>query len=217
MNTHFALPLTRVKTSLLCVMLASALVACGTTPHSPGSTNNLLQQANEAMNAGAPDRAAELLTQASKLNPTSELVWVKLAQAQFERQDYPKAIDAATEALARSPNSAEARSIIFVSSMRLAVTSLGEIRADTPLSDTNKSEAETLVKELRDTLGEAILIPGVKPANRPAARPRPRPTVPTTTAKPQADAPTPPVASKPQPAATPTPSTTSSDPFGALR
>ncbi|MGQ5523281.1 tetratricopeptide repeat protein [Chitinimonas sp. PSY-7] len=217
MNTKFDPPVSRLKNGLLCVLVASTLVACGSA-RPPSSSDSLLKQANEAMNAGAQDRAAELLIQATKQNPTNEVVWVKLAQVQFERQDYPKAIDAATEALARSPNSTEARSIIFVSSMRLAVTSLSEIRADTPLSDSNKSEAETLVKELRDTLGESILIPGVKSINRPAARPRPRPIA----TKPQADTPATPAApaavapavtAKPQPA----PSTPSADPFGALR
>ena len=217
MNTKLTPSIFCLKNGLLSVFVATALIACGSA-RPPASSDSLLKQANEAINAGAQDRAAELLIQATRQNPTSEVAWIKLAQVQFDRQDYPKAIDAATEALARSPNSAEARSIIFVSSMRLAVTSLSEIRADTPLSDSNKSEAETLVKELRDTLGESILIPGVKAANRPAARSRSR-SVTTKAETPTASQPSapasapPPVTAKPQ---TP-PNTPSADPFGALR
>lgn len=208
MSTRQVLSPKWMKSGLICAVIVSGLTACGTS-RPPITSDALMQQANEAMSSGAQDKAADLLVQASKLNPTSDAIWVKLAQAQFERQDYPKAIDAATEALARSPNSAEARGIIFVSSMRLAVSSLSEIRADTPLSEGNKTEAEVLVKELRDTLGEAILIPGAKPLPKPAQRVRPRPVAKAA----EAPATAPAAAPKPQPAQ----STAASDPFGALR
>jgi hypothetical protein len=187
---------------LFAIMSVVMLGACAALPP-PASPDALIQQAGDALKSGAPDQAVDLLTQASKANPANNEVWVKLSQAQFERQNYPKAIEAATEALARSPGNAEARSVMFVSSMRLAVNSLAEIRSDNPLSEGSRSEAEQLVKQLRETLGESVLVPGI---SKPVAKPRSRPA----TARTESPATTP---AKQQAVA----SGNGADPFGALR
>lgn len=194
---------------LVPLMFILTLGACATTP-SAVTPDSLVQQADAAMKNGSSEQAVDLLNQASKLNPANNDVWVKLAQAQFERQNYPKAIEAGTEALARAPGNAEARSVIFVASMRLAVNSLAEIRADNPISEGSRGEAEQLVKQLRETLGESILVPIGKAAT---AKPRaPRPAVARSDSAPVA-AP----AAKPAAAAPAATASNSNDPFGALR
>lgn len=202
MNINISRPFIRFAALPILLVLCLSLGACATPPTVTISPTALLQQAGDAITIGAPEKAVELLTQASKLDPADKTVWVKLAQAHFERRDYPKAVSAATEALARSPDNAQARSVIFVSSMRMAVNSLNDIRKDTPLSDDSKSEAEQLVKSLRDNLGESVLIPEAK-AKVAVTHTRPKPSG-------KADAPVTAAAPK-------VTTTASNDPFGALR
>lgn len=149
------------RKSIYFIAAIIGLAGCASNPTSDSSA--LVQQASQAMASGSNEKAIDLLSQATKSNPTDADAWARLAQAYFDTKDYPRAITAASEALARQPNQQEARGIQFVASMRLAMSTLADIRKTNQLNGNNRAEAEQVVKSLRETLGETILLPGNRP------------------------------------------------------
>lgn len=116
----------------------------------------------------------DALKDAIKRDPDSADLRLKLAQAQFDEHNYPAAIEAANQAIAMKAPGSEARSILFVSSMRLAMDTLAQIRSESQLNGSTRTEAEKLVKSLRETLGESVLLPPVATPGKitPAAEPK---------------------------------------------
>jgi len=214
-----------IKQALL-IAVALSLGACATGNPDGKLTDlppmdKLLESADQTLAGGDRDAAVRQYTQAAAANPTSAKPWVKIAQTEFEANNYPATIQAADEAMKRDTTSKEAKALAVVASLRVAVQALADMRKDVQLRGTTRSEAEQLAKSLRETLGQDVLVPAAaeKPAT-PAPKPKSKTTRP---AKPAADAapstaPTAPAAAtKP---ATPAPAKNAkagNDPFSALQ
>ena len=63
--------------------------------------------------------------------------------------------------LQRDPADRTAKSIRAVAGLRVATQSLNELRSDVELKGNARSDAIGLVKVMRDTLGESVLVPPV--------------------------------------------------------
>lgn len=146
------------RKSIYFIAAIIGVAGCASNPTSDSGA--LVQQASQAMASGSNEKAIDLLNQATQANPIDADAWARLAQAHFDTKDYPRAITAASEALARKPDHQEARGVQFVASMRLAMLTLSEIRKTSQLNGNNRAEAEQVVRSLRETLGETILLPG---------------------------------------------------------
>ncbi|WP_137938696.1 tetratricopeptide repeat protein [Chitinivorax sp. B] len=217
----------KVKLVVLTSVMA-VLTGCATTQP---NIDALRQEATESLAAGANDKAIELLEQVAKSSPTDKDVWVKLAQAYLDKQDYPRAVNAAAEALARDSANFDAKSIMFVSSARLAAMTLTDLRKQDQFVPKRRGEAERLVMAMREALGDSSVAPVVedsgkarsprrplvtgtppqaqspKVADRPVAQPASQPaTVPVAVTPPKAP-----------PKNEPAPANKNADPFGALR
>jgi tetratricopeptide (TPR) repeat protein len=213
-------------------MLSGAVIACGVMSGCATNPSNTLSASPEAFNKALAD--ADALSKAGNQNdallayqklaaadPTREEPWSRIAQVQFQQQHYGQAIVAAQEALQRDQTDRGAKSVLAVAGLRVATESLGELRQDASLQGDAKSDAQTLAKQLRDTLGEDTLFP---PEQKKVIRkPRYVKKVAKAAQKSQeaadtAAAPAAPTAPAPAPAA-PAAKTTgnAADPFSALR
>lgn len=108
-----------------------------------------------------PKESIDKLTSKISRNPEDADLRLKLAQAEFENRNYPAAIDAANQAAKLGSPGTDAKSILFVSSMRLAMDTLAQLRTASQLNGNTRAEAEKLVKSLRVALGEDVLLPPV--------------------------------------------------------
>ena len=155
--------------------LSLILAACATLPEKPPavvSVEQAVAQADEAGKLGQLDKAYAALSESAKANPTRKEPWLKTAQLNFDAGNYGQAIVAAQEALQRDGTDRAAQSIVAVSALRLATRTLSDMVRQDSLNGSVRSEAETLAKSLRDSLGETILVP------RPAPPSQVRPTAP---------------------------------------
>jgi tetratricopeptide (TPR) repeat protein len=150
-----------------------ALCACSTTaPVKPSpavkpSLDQVLGQATEASRAGQKEQALKLLQQASTDYPTDKAPWLQKAQIRFEGGQYGEAILDAQQALKRDPTDKVANSIVAISGLRLSTTALADLARQNNLTGSLRSESQDLAKLLRESIGEAVLVPPVKA--RPAA------------------------------------------------
>lgn len=150
-----------------CVALAVSvlLAACASRPAAPSpeqlaaDLQTSMEQAQSARQAGDLPKAATLLQDAAKANPTSKQPWVKLAQMQFEAGNYSAAIVAAEEALQRDAADQTALSVLSVSGLRIAANSLQQLRKTNAVSGSTRVEAEALAHTIRESLGEDVLVP----------------------------------------------------------
>jgi hypothetical protein len=167
-------------------------------PQAVMSLEEHLAQAARAESTGDRERARGLYRQASKAYPVAEEPWRKLAESYFNVGDYGNAIQASQEVMQRNPKDPVAASVLAISGLRLSTQALSILRdqADAqrarlsnggrPLTKSAiivaaRLEAETLARNLRDVLGEPVLVPSEAPAAGPSqnSRPRPRPAAPT--------------------------------------
>lgn len=210
----------RAVTVSVCAATLLALSACSSTkfsvndvdagdPQAIMSLEEHLAQAGRAEGSGDKDKARGLYRQAARAYPVAEEPWRKLAESYFNVGDYGNAILASQEVMQRNPKDPTAASVLAISGLRLSTQALGVLReqadaqrakAGTAAKPMTKSaiivaarlEAETLARNLRDVLGEPVLVPNDPPAaGQPANRPRAlggaaRPVTPT--AKPAAAA-----------------------------
>ena len=198
------------------VIAAACLAGCAQTPPVAQTApaieplQQTLQRAGEASAQGGKDRARELYATAARTYPTSKEPWQKLAQDHFESKNYGQAILAAQEVLQRDPADNVATSILAVSGLRVAAAGLtGMRRQQNRLNGDTRTEAEDIVRKLRELLGEPVLVPSV-PVATPAAGStpvRPRPV-----ARPAAK----PAASASAPAAAPQKGDSSANPFNLM-
>lgn len=149
------------------LLLAQVMTGCAGTG-GPGQTStlgqDLMKEAQQAVSSGARLRAQNLLEEATRSNPTDKQPWIKLAQLHFEQGQYAQAITAGQEVLARDRTNLDARSIVLVSSLRIAAKSLEELSASNQLAGDTRTEARKVTHLLRETLGETVLVPANKPA-----------------------------------------------------
>lgn len=210
---------------LVCGMIAGCATQGNSTPPTPEAFNKALSDADTVAKNGDQDRAIALYQQLAKTDPTREEPWSRIAQIQFAQAHYGQAIVAAQEALQRDQTDRQAKSVLAVAGLRVATQSLGELRQDAALAGDAKSDAQTLAKQLRDTLGEATLFPP-DPNDKPAPKkrrivrhvakqaPKANDSADTVAAAPAANAPAQAPAAAPAKAAQ---SGGASDPFSALR
>jgi len=171
---------------------------------------SVMSSSDKAIAAGDNEKALALLDAGAKAYPTSPQPWLKKAQLYFKASNYPSAILAAEETIQRDPANEEAKAIALVSSLRIAVKYVSDLRALNDVKGDVRPDAEQLARKLRDTLNATVLVPtGTKEA---AAEPEPRPA-PIRYRRPP---PTPRLATPAAPAVEPPPSG-SSNPFGSLK
>src|ERR1700744_4413374 len=166
----------------LFVKLSGVVLACGVIAGCASQSNNVattpeafnksLADADTVAKSGDQDKAMALYQQLAKSDPTREEPWSRMAQIQFTQGHYGQAIVDAQEALQRDQSDRAAKSVLAVAGLRVATTSLGELRQDASLAGDAKSDAQALAKQLRDTLGEASLFPPEQPADNPPPKKR---------------------------------------------
>lgn len=129
---------------------------------------------SELMDKGAGfdrnDLKADALQQyeeAARIYPTSKLPWLRIAQMQFESNNYGEAIVAAQQVVARDATDKVAISILSVSGLRIATKAVADLSKNQALVGSMRTEARQLADVLRESLGENVLVPAV------AAQPRP--------------------------------------------
>jgi tetratricopeptide (TPR) repeat protein len=108
---------------------------------------------------GKTDDAVELLKQATEKYPENKEPWNRLAKMYFDDGDYGEAIEAADEVLELDESDQSAKVIRAVSGLRVASQSLVDLRDDANLQGSARADAVSLVKVLRETLGEDVLLP----------------------------------------------------------
>ncbi len=224
--------------SMLMVM-AFGLVACSSTPSSktdadaqPQAITTLeehLVRARQAEESGEKDKARELYRAAAKAYPVAEEPWQKLAESYFNSGDYGNAILASQEVMQRDPQDPVAASVQAISGLRLSTQALTTLREQAeaqrvkaggapgkPLTNASiivaaRLEAETLTRQLREVLGEPVLVPQAvsvtgqrgRPRALPAVRPVTPVAAPAATAAPIVKPVTPVVPARPTPAGNP--------------
>lgn len=160
----------------------------------------LMEQAAATEKSGTKDAAIKQYEEAAKAYPASKLPWARVAQIQFDAANYGEAIVAAQQVVSRDEKDKVAHSILSVSGLRVSTKALADLSRQNELSGSIRSEAQSLTKVLRESLGEQVLVP--------VATPRPAPPPPSVQPRPPARA--------SAPAAPSTPSG-GGNPFGALK
>lgn len=146
----------------------------------------LMQDADARYNVQDIDGAKSLFTKAAAADPTREAPWYRLAQINFDQQNYGRAIVDAQEVLQRNSSDAHAESILTVAGLRVAIQALERLHGESDQQGPAHVEAEKLAEKMRETLGQDVLIPPDsmvvkrrpvtrRPARRAAAVPKPAP------------------------------------------
>lgn len=212
---------------LFVAVILSVIGVCGCSSVGGGDQNKIrdmpieavVGSSDRAVASGDNEKALALLDSGAKAYPTSPLPWLKKAQIYFNAGNYPSAILAAEEAIQREPRNEEAKSIALVSSLRIAVKYVSDLRALNDLKGDVRPDAEQLARKLRDTLNATVLVPTAPGARQISAdsdarsqAPRyRRPAASSTTAAPATRA------SSPMPVQEDAPASGSGNPFGSLK
>ena len=167
------------RTLVVCAA-ALSLAACAVNPTQPApapqteALPELMHQAETAAAAGDKAKARDLYQAATKNDPTSKAPWVKLAEGYFEEGDYGNAVLAAQEVLHRDNTDNVGAGILAVSGLRISTAALTVLRQQNNINAGTRGEAETLTRNLRELLGEQILVPRPVEAAAPPPRQRAR-------------------------------------------
>lgn len=121
--------------------------------------DQLMQQADARYDAQDIDGAKALYSKAAAADPTRENPWYRLAQINFDQQNYGRAIVDAQEVLQRNPSDSNAESILTVAGLRVAVQALGRLHDESNQQGPAHVEAEKLAAKMRETLGQDVLVP----------------------------------------------------------
>jgi len=121
--------------------------------------DQLMQQADARYNAQDIDGAKALYAKAAAADPTRENPWYRLAQINFDQQNYGRAIVDAQEVLQRNPSDTNAESILTIAGLRVAVQALGRLHDENNQQGPAHVEAEKLAAKMRETLGQDVLVP----------------------------------------------------------
>jgi len=181
---------------VMALMLVSALAACASAPKKPvvGSFDTTMANAEAQVATVGADASIKAFEDAAKADPTRKEPWVRIAQLQFDRGNYARAIVAAEEVLQRDPDDLVADGVLTVAGFRVANQSLQRLQGRGALaSDTARKEAQTLADTLRSTMGDSVLA---------VEKPKPRPRAATRASSRRQAAP---AAAPSAPAATPAP------------
>ena len=210
-------------------LLAAALTGCATPeapPTAPASVpatptlQSFLDAGAKARKEGTRNKERDAYRAAAAAYPTSKQPWLKLAEGYFEDADYGNTILAAQEVLHRDAADQVATSMLAVSGLRVANTALTSMRKQNSLGADTRSQAEGVAKQLREVLGEPVLVPKSDNANAapaPVRRPAPPARRPANAAAPAAEAPATTPAAAPAPAAPAKPPAKPANPFDKLK
>jgi hypothetical protein len=197
--------------NLLAIFTAMVLAGCSSNPKAnedllkPKTVelSLLMEQAAATEKTGAREAALKEYAEAAKMYPASKLPWVRVAQIQFDAENYGEAIVAAQQVVARDDKDKIAHSILSVSGLRVSTKALSDLSKQNDLSGSVRNEAQNLTRVLRESLGEQVLVPSTSSVRPPPSVQPPRPPV----SRPPA-----------QPSPAPTGSSTGGgNPFGALK
>jgi hypothetical protein len=122
-------------------------------------------QTDDLIKSGKTDDAIGMLNKVAQENPARKEPWLKKAKIYFDAGDYGNAIVASEEVLQRDKTDQTAKGIRAVSGLRVATQSLNDLRGDNNLKGSARADALSLVKTLRETLGEDVLVPPVPKAS----------------------------------------------------
>ncbi|SBV53231.1 hypothetical protein XBLMG947_4042 [Xanthomonas bromi] len=159
---------------MFALVLLSALVGCASAPKKappPSSFDDTMSRAEAEVTSGGAEQALKTFEDAGRADPTRKEPWVRMAQLQFDRANYARAIVAAQEVLQRDPNDLVADGVLTVAGFRIANQSLQRLQGRGALaSGTARKEAETLASTLRATMGDDILQPDEPKKRKPSVR-----------------------------------------------
>jgi hypothetical protein len=169
----------------ICLALTGLVIGCAVTPkpappvEAPATPTfeSLMSDAGRARQEGSRNKERDIYRSAAAAYPTRKEAWAKLADSYFEAKDYGNAILSAQEVIQRDASDPVAQSILAVSGLRVSTGAIAELRRQKILNPDTRSQAEEIVGNLREVLGQDVLIP--KPAESPtadSAATRPRPT-----------------------------------------
>lgn len=188
-----------VSRTLQVLLLVSLLSACASAPLQLTDVqfDEKLAETDLKVDAfgkaGKLDEASLALKGLAAMNTARKEPWLRLARIHFDNGNYGEAITAADEVLQRDSSDLAAKSIRAVSGLRVATRSLEDIQKDQSLAGAARPDAEKLATLLRETLGEAVLVPPIvvpeppQEVRKPVRKRRPRrirkvPAVPTAAA-----------------------------------
>lgn len=156
--------LTAMLRPALVPALSIALVACAHTPKTPPIPPYDLWMAKAEASVRAQDVAGAKANfrKASEADPKAKEPWRRLAELDFNAQDYGPAIVEAQEVLKRDPMDTTAQSVLTVSGLRVALDALGMIHRETDPNGPAHLEAAKVARKLRETLGQDVLVPPKK-------------------------------------------------------
>ncbi len=116
---------------MFALVLLSALVGCASAPKKappPSSFDATMSRAEAEVTNGGPEQALKTFEDAGRADPTRKEPWVRIAQLQFDRANYARAIVAAQEVLQRDPNDLVADGVLTVAGFRIANQSLQRLQ-----------------------------------------------------------------------------------------
>lgn len=152
----------RVRFVMLLLMIP-VFAGCSlmkTKPEPTGpSYDQLMQQAAARYKAQDIDGAKVLYSKAADAAPTRGEPWYRLAEINFDQQNYGHAIVDAQEVLRRDRTDTNAESILTVAGLRVAVQALGRLHDESDQQGPAHAEAEKLAAKMRETLGQEVLVP----------------------------------------------------------
>jgi tetratricopeptide (TPR) repeat protein len=147
------------------IVLAASLGACATEPPAPPKAPPTLaayvHAADVAAKAGKPEEAGGWLKAAIAAFPADKTPRLRMAQLQFECQNYGDAIARAQEVLDRDPDDLVAHSLVAVSGLRVSSKALADLARKNNLTGDVRAEAQDLARILRANVG-GELIPAPK-------------------------------------------------------
>jgi hypothetical protein len=207
--------------TILCIAL---LVGCSSTPKpvevekpKVAELNLLMDQGAALEKTGQKDEALLKYKDAAKSYPTSKLPWLKVAQIEFDGTNYGEAIVAAQQVVARDQRDKVAHSILSVSGLRVSTKALADLSRQNELSSSVRSEAQSLAKILRESLGETVLVPTQTVVDAPRASSTSSTSASSTSNSSPVSRTAPTRSSKPVPATAAGSSSGGGNPFGALK
>lgn len=154
--------------NLLSIVLLGAFLAlsgCATDKKMASADDfmELLGQSSTKVDAlldkGNQEEAVRVLDDLAKKNPDRKEPFARKAKIYFDAGNYAQAIVAAEEVLQRDSTDRSAKSIRAVAGLRVAAQSLADLRNDVELKGNARSDAASLAKVMRETLGEEVLVP----------------------------------------------------------
>tara|TARA_A100001391_G_scaffold202678_2_gene192908 strand:+ start:3403 stop:4014 length:612 start_codon:yes stop_codon:yes gene_type:complete len=173
-----------IRLVTVAIMLATLSACSMMSGRKSAEYGEQMGRAEGALSNDKVDVALVSFANAAKADPTRKEPWVRIAQIQFDRNNYAHAIVAAEEALQRDARDLIAEGILTLSGLRIASQSLQRLgERDALGSETARREARALADTLKTAIGEEPVVDDEEDnrsarASRPAPRPKPRVSAP---------------------------------------